>query len=68
MLKESRAKKVLGREFLQQTIEVWQPFSSDPLLGFDAEAIVRNVVSFFDLLASWERAELRERYGSQLEN
>jgi hypothetical protein len=38
---------------LDATIEVWQPYTSQPLIREDARRIIENVVGFFTLLQEW---------------
>ncbi len=40
---------------LKRTIEVWQPYSDEPLTEDDAREIIRNISGFFDTLASWDK-------------
>jgi len=37
-------------EFLNKTIEIWQPFSSTPLSLNDAREITENMTSLFNFL------------------
>ena len=55
-------------DFVQETIEAWQPRSPRALGGEDARQICQNVVGFFEILSEWERAseEQREDLGSGL--
>ncbi len=46
--------------FLERTIETWQPFSPNALSKTDAKEIIRNLVSFLELLATWNYAEKRQ--------
>lgn len=39
-----------NRKFLEKTIEVWQPYSSEPLSMEDAEEIADNMGEFFEYL------------------
>jgi hypothetical protein len=54
---ENDTKRSAKNRFLQQTVEVWQPFSPAPLSELDAAAILRNLTSFLDLLARWDSGE-----------
>jgi hypothetical protein len=44
-------------DFLDQTIEVWQPYSERPLSREDAREIAHNVTGFFRLLREWAEEE-----------
>ena len=44
----------LSDEFLQSTLHVWQPHSSDTLTEEDARQIVENMTGFVTVLAEWE--------------
>ncbi len=44
----------LTDDFLQSTIRVWQPYSSDQLSLEDARQIVENMTGFMTVLAEWE--------------
>ena len=54
-------KRSAGREVLQRTAEVWQPYSSEPLSELDAKEIIRNFTSFLDLLAGWECTDMGDK-------
>ena len=41
---------MIDEQFLDKTIEYWQPFSKDPLTREDAREIISNVSMLFDLL------------------
>jgi len=38
------------KEFLDETIEIWQPYSPTPLSVNDAREIANNMTSLFNLL------------------
>ena len=42
-----------SKEFLDETIRVWQPLSKEPLTYADAEEITENVVGYFGTLRRW---------------
>jgi hypothetical protein len=48
-----------SEEFLDQTIEVWQPHSERTLTREDAREIITNVVGFFQVLKEWDREDIR---------
>jgi len=54
-----------GRDFLDQTIAVWQPYADRPLTREDAREITHNVVGFFSILREW--AEEERRYAALAE-
>ena len=39
-----------SKEFLNETIRVWQPLSKEPLTYADAEEITENMVGYFKVL------------------
>ncbi len=41
------------KDFLEETIRVWQPLSKEPLSYADAEKIIRNAVGFYGTLLRW---------------
>jgi len=45
---------------LQETIEVWQPHSPDPLTLVDADEISKNVLGFMNVLARIDQRVRRE--------
>ena len=47
------------RDFLDETIAVWQPYASHPLTREDAREITHNVVGFFSILREWAEEERR---------
>jgi hypothetical protein len=47
------------RDFLDETIAVWQPYVSHPLTCEDAREIAHNVVGFFSILREWAEEERR---------
>jgi len=42
-------------EFIQKTIQVWQPYSDVPLLQKDAIEITENMTALFNFLISKEK-------------
>ena len=46
-------------QFIDRTLEVWQPRTSKVLTGEDARQIAENVTEFFQILTEWEAAEQR---------
>jgi hypothetical protein len=44
-----------SKEFLNKTIEVWQPYASTPLSLDDAREISQNMISLFDFLIAEEK-------------
>ena len=44
-------------DFIELTIQVWQPRSQKKLTEEDATVIIRNMTSFLQLLLEWERTE-----------
>jgi hypothetical protein len=44
-----------SKEFLEETIQVWQPLSEEKLTEEDAREIVENLTGFFSLLRQWEQ-------------
>lgn len=49
-----------SRKFLEKTIEIWQPYSSEPLSMEDAEEIADNMGEFFEFLIY-----LDKKYGKE---
>jgi len=49
-----------SNEFLNETIQEWQPYSSEPLTLEDAREIVNNMVNLYTYLN-----ELNEKYGEE---
>ncbi len=47
--------KKFSKEFLEETIKVWQPFSSIPLSMDDAEEIAENMVALVTFLIQIEQ-------------
>lgn len=48
-------------QFLDQTLQVWQPRAARELTHEDARQIIANFTGFFRVLAEWKAAELREK-------
>jgi hypothetical protein len=48
---------VADPDFVENTIQVWQPRSQKHLTQEDARVIIQNMTSFLELLLEWERAE-----------
>lgn len=46
-------------DFLDRTIEVWQPYSAKKLTREDAREITHNVMGFIRLLREWSEDERR---------
>jgi hypothetical protein len=46
-------------DYLDQTIEVWQPYKEQPLTREDAREIAHNVIGFFHVLRQWADEEKR---------
>ena len=44
-----------SKEFIQKTINVWQPYSKERLVEEDAREIIENTVALFDLLDKLDR-------------
>ena len=51
-----------SKEFLEKTIQVWQPLSEKKLDEEDAREIVENMTGFFSFLL-----ELEQKYGKEEE-
>ena len=49
----------LSRDLLDETIEVWQPYSTGPLTREDAREILSNVSGFFRVLRDWAEEDRR---------
>lgn len=47
-----------SKEFIQKTIDVWQPYSKNNLTEEDAREIADNMVNLFEFLV-----ELDKKYG-----
>lgn len=52
----------MDRDFLQKTIEVWQPLSKKTLTEEDAREIVENMTGLFSFLI-----KLDQKYGKEKE-
>ncbi len=50
-----------SKQFLEKTIEVWQPYSAAPLSLEDAREIAENMTGLFCLLD-----ELEQKYGKEI--
>jgi hypothetical protein len=44
----------ITEQFLDKTIQVWQPLYEQTLTRKDARQIIENVYAFFDLTSSWD--------------
>ena len=44
-----------SKEFLNKTIQVWQPYSDIPLLSNDAIEITENITALFNFLITEEK-------------
>lgn len=44
-------------DFLEETIRVWQPYSSERLSREDAREILANVSGFFRVLRAWSEED-----------
>ena len=44
-------------DFVELTIQVWQPRSQKKLTEEDAIVIIQNMTSYLELLLEWERTE-----------
>jgi hypothetical protein len=44
-----------SKEFLNKTIEVWQPYSPTPLSSNDAREITGNITALFNFLITEEK-------------
>jgi hypothetical protein len=44
-------------DFLDHTIDVWQPYTDRPLTREDAREIAQNVTGFFRILREWAEEE-----------
>ncbi|MDP3041824.1 MAG: hypothetical protein Q8N62_03715 [Candidatus Omnitrophota bacterium] len=44
-----------SKEFIQKTLDVWQPYSKDELTEEDAREIVDSMVGLVDLLAELDK-------------
>jgi hypothetical protein len=54
----------VSREFLEKTIQVWQPHYKEPLTLQDAQEIIDNVYNVYSLLDKWDR---RDRQAAEKE-
>ena len=50
-------------DFLDQTVNFWQPRISQELTREDGRQIIENVSAFFRILLEWEAAERRAATG-----
>lgn len=55
-----RAKQETNRDFLDRTLQFWQPRSPQELTLEDARQIVDNISGFFRILAEWAAAAERK--------
>jgi len=44
-----------SKEFIQKTIEVWQPYSKDKLTEEDAAEIADNMIGLIEILAELDK-------------
>jgi hypothetical protein len=44
-------------QFIDQTVEIWQPRTSKVISHEDARQITENVTGFFEILVEWDKAE-----------
>jgi hypothetical protein len=58
----------LSSQFLDQTIEEWQPFSKRNLTREDAREIIYNITGFIEVLSRWERAERQHASDAKIES
>ncbi|MDD5454545.1 MAG: hypothetical protein PHW62_03490 [Candidatus Ratteibacteria bacterium] len=54
----------VDEEYLQKTIEVYQPYSEKKLTLTDAQEINQNMMGFFSLLKEWQDKETRDTVDS----
>lgn len=47
----------LSKGFLEETVLVWQPFSSSILSHEDARELAENITGLFSLLSEWGRKD-----------
>jgi hypothetical protein len=51
----------MDRNFIEKTIQVWQPYCPDrELSAGDAEDIIANMTAFFQALNEWEESESKK--------
>jgi hypothetical protein len=48
---------MITKEFIQETIDVWQPYSKEKLTEEDAREIIDNMTGFFALLNKWDKEQ-----------
>ena len=51
-----------SKEFLKDTIQVWQPYSTTPLSSYDAREITKNMTALFNFLLS-ENKDIKNKEG-----
>jgi len=52
----------IDKDFIEETIKIWQPYCSErELTTDDALDMISNISSFFELLNQWEISTERER-------
>lgn len=44
-----------AKEFLEETIKIWQPYSKEALTLEDAREMIENMVNFFNLLIETDK-------------
>ena len=44
-----------SKEFLERTVQVWQPYLKEPLSLDDAEEIANNAVGFYTFIAELDQ-------------
>ena len=49
------------RDFLHQTVKIWQPQADHLLSDEDARQIAENIVGFFRILQEWDKNELNKK-------
>ena len=50
-----------SRDFLDETIRVWQPLSKEPLTHADAEEIIKNAAGYYSTLLRWAKEALKAK-------
>jgi hypothetical protein len=48
------------KDFIDQTIAIWQPRSKRQLTREDGREIIENITGFFRVLQEWDRADRAE--------
>ena len=55
----------MDKQFLQETIDLWQPHYKEKLTEEDAREIIQNLTGFFKLLNEWDKEQRKIETGKR---